>query len=177
MSKAPKGLPEDCKETLFALTNVLTPQTEDLVIDDLQEKIQRDANRMILEFPKLMRWGFIIGIRFFEWLPFIFGFGLSRFSKLSPKHQNKYVAGWAFSRIIAKREFFKTLRAFVMLVFFCDERAWEYVGYDPEPHLKQRIQMRKDMLAQHEPKSEVGGRRSEDPGERDENEVGIRYKV
>lgn len=174
MSRYLKGVPSNCAKVLIALSHVLTPQSEDLVLDGVEEVIIRNANKLIREFPTLFRLGFIFGIRLFEWLPFLFGFGLRRFSKLSSKHQRGYVDNWAESRFIPKREFFKTLRTVVMIGFFSDKRVWTYVGYDPEPHLAQRIQMRKDLLAKQ--RSEGDENKEEREGIKEKVE-GISYKV
>jgi len=156
MSKPFKGMPEVCQKVMIALSKILVPRNDDLVLDGIDDYLLRYGNKMMNEMPKLLRFGLFMGMRVFEWLPFIFGFGLSRFSKLNSRHQAEYIKGWAESRLLPKREFFKTLRAFVMLIVYSNKQIWEYIGYDPEPHLKQRIQMRKDLLAQQEPKSKNG---------------------
>lgn len=139
-------LPTDIRHLLKALIQVLVPPTDQLPLEGIEEKIVSDADRLLFEFPKLFQWGLIWGMRLFNGLPFIFGFGLMTFVSLSAISQKKYVDGWAQSKIIIKREFFKTLKAFVLLVYFSDKRVWEYIGYDPEPHMKERIKLREEIL-------------------------------
>ena len=140
-----KALPRDITRVLLRLAENLFPSAE-FSLEGIEGDLVKNFERMVKEFPQCFRWGFFLGIRLFEWLPFLFGFGFSRFSFLPPQRQMAYVDNWAFSRFIPKREFFKTLRAFVMLIVFSDKRVWEYIGYDPEPHIEQRIQMRTEWL-------------------------------
>ncbi|MBI4411116.1 MAG: hypothetical protein HY541_01370 [Deltaproteobacteria bacterium] len=154
MPPSRKSLPKDIARVLLKLAENLFPRSE-FDLQGIEHDLVKNCERMIAEFPKCFRWGFFLGIRLFEWLPFLFGFGFSRFSSLPEPRQMTYVDHWALCRFIPKREFFKTLRAFVMLVVFSDKRVWEYIGYDPEPHIKQRIQMRKDFLAQEDGRKTV----------------------
>ncbi len=146
MTSCFRVFPADIRHFLKALIPVLVPPTDQLPLEGIAEKILSDADRLIFEFPKLFRWGLVWGMRFFNWLPFLFGFGLITFVNLSAESQKKYVDGWAQSKIIVKREFFKTLKAFVLLVYFSDKRVWDYIGYDPEPHMQERIKLREDIL-------------------------------
>ncbi|MBI2338962.1 MAG: hypothetical protein HYU99_01140 [Deltaproteobacteria bacterium] len=146
MPPSRKSLPKTIVQVLLRLAENLFPRSEfDLV--GVEGDIVKNCERMVHEFPKCFRWGFFLGVRLFEWLPFLCGFGFARFTKLSPQSQMAYVDRWALAKFIPMREFFKTLRAFVMLVVFSDRRLWEYIGYDPDPHIKQRIEMRKEWLA------------------------------
>ena len=145
MPPAGKSLPKYIIRVFLRLAENLFPPAE-FNLEGIENDLVRNFRRMVKEFPKCFRWGFFLGIRLFEWLPFLFGFGFSRFSSLPPQRQMTYVDNWACCRFVPKREFFKTLRAFVMLVVFSDRRVWEYIGYNPEPHIRERIKMREEWL-------------------------------
>lgn len=146
MSKSNRRLPQDIQKTLVALAFVLAPPAPGLDMSGVEESIVANSSRLIFEFPKLFRWGLTWGVRLFEWFPVLFGYGLLKFSSLSLACRRKYVDQWAHNRIIFIREFFITLKALVFVVYFSDKRIWHYIGYDPEPHLKERIQLRETIL-------------------------------
>lgn len=133
----------------------LVPQPEDLHLNNIEESVVFNAGRMVFEFSPIFRRVFIWAIRFFEWTPLLFGFGFSRFSRLSEKKQLKYVDNWALSRVVVKREIFKTFKGLITLVYFSDKRIWSYIGYDPATHMAERIQMRENIIAQEQ--TEVEG--------------------
>ncbi len=141
-----KRLPQDVQKTLVALAFVLAPPPPGLDMSGIEESLVANSSRLIFEFPKLFRWGLIWGIRFFEWFPVLFGYGLLKFSSLSLQCRREYANQWASNRIILLREFFITLKAMVFVVYFSDKRIWNYIGYDPEPHLRERIQLREKIL-------------------------------
>lgn len=143
-------LPKDVKKVMKVLIRNLVPQPEDLHLNNIEESVIFNAGRMVFEFPPLFRRSFVWAVRFFEWTPLLFGFGLSRFSHLSEKKQLKYVDNWALSCSVVKREIFKVLKGLIMIVYFSDKRVWSYIGYDPAPHMAERIQMRENIIAQEQ---------------------------
>lgn len=106
--------------------------------------------RLIAEFSPLNRLGFFMVLRFLEWGTFLFGFGFQRFSAMGIERQTKYLEGWRDSRFFFKREFFKALRGVTNLVFYSDRRVWAAIGYDPEPHMEERIRLRQEILRREE---------------------------
>lgn len=141
-----KTLPKSVEHVLKILSRHLVPPTGALKVQDIEEEVVRDARRILFEFPLFYRWGFLLGILFLEYSPFLFGFGLSRFTRLKHDLQSKYVDDWAHSRIIAKREFFKGVKGLILIVYFSDRQVWEYIGYDPDPHLAERIALRDKLV-------------------------------
>ncbi len=142
-------LPEDIKKVLLVLAVNLAPPSPALDIEGIGEEIIRGSSRLIGEFPKLFRWGFFMGIRLFEYIPFFFGYGPKRFTNLKPALQMRYVNSWASCRVIPLREFFKTIKAMVLMVYFSDKRVWAYIGYDPTPHLQERMALRGEVLKKY----------------------------
>lgn len=145
-----KLLPTDVDQILRALSLTLAPPIPELNMDGILDEMTRMSGRLTFEFPTLFRKGLIWGIRLFNWLPLLFGFGRLRFVSLSPEKQKAYVDTWAKSRIIPVREFFKTLKAMVLTVYFSDKRVWDYLGYYPEPHMNERIALRETVLQKYE---------------------------
>lgn len=149
MSEA-KHLPKDIKRILKALVLVVVPIDSELQIQDMEQGMERGMTQIINEFASCFRWGFLMGLRFFEWSPLLFGYGFVRFSSLSLPKQEKYVESWANSRLIFKREFFKAASGLAKIVFFSMKEVWNYIGYNPEPHMRERIELRKKLMEQGE---------------------------
>lgn len=145
MSEA-KTLPNDVKRILKALVLVVVPVHSELQINDMEHGMERGMTQILNEFTGFFRWGFLMGLRFFEWSPLLFGYGFIRFSSLSLQKQEKYVESWANSRLIFKREFFKAASGLAKVVFFSMKEVWNYIGYHPEPHMKERIELRERLL-------------------------------
>lgn len=131
---------------LQALIRNLVPPTEALDYTSLELEAVRAMARLVREFPKFFRWGFMATLVLFEYLPFVFGFGTSRFSHLPPERQFQYMDGWAKSRLSLRREIFVSLRGVVLLAYCSNKRVWEYIGYQPEGHMRERIQLREEIL-------------------------------
>lgn len=146
MASSRKELPSDIVHVILALIPKLVPPVSEVSVEGIEQNVIRDLGRILFEFPKIFRFLFLTGIRLFEWLPVLFGFGFTRFSRLSGHHQERYIENWANSQIIIKREFFKTIKGGIMLTYFADRRVWKYIGYDPDPHMAGRIQLRKEIL-------------------------------
>lgn len=145
-----KTLPLGAARVIKALVHVLVPPVPELADEGIEETVVRDVGRILFEFQKFFRWGFILGLALFEWLPFLSGFGFVRFSSLSPENRARYVAEWAESRLLPKREFFKGVKGIVIMIYFSDRRVWSYINYDPVPHMEEKIQLRQDILARTE---------------------------
>lgn len=141
-----KKLPLDALAAIKSLIFVLAPPVRDLDLPNIEETIIHQMTRMVHEFPVFFRWGYCLGLMLFEWLPFLFGFGSTRFSKLSIVAQNQYTASWAHSRWVPLREFFKAIKGLIFMIYFSDPRVWAYIGYDPKPHMAERIKMREGIL-------------------------------
>jgi len=135
------------RKVIKILVNCIVPPAKDFAPDDIEDKIIRDSERMVFELPKLTRLFFILGVHLFDWLPFLSGLGFSRFTRLSAEKRIKYVDSWAHSKQSFKREFFKALKTIITLTYFSDSRVWDYLGYDPAPHVVERIQLRKTILS------------------------------
>jgi hypothetical protein len=141
-----KSLPADIRRILHRLTLIVIPVPSDLKLDGIEEIVTTGVGRMFFEYPPLFRMLFKLGIRVFDWLPFFFGFGFSRFTRLSETHAEHYVDCWAKSRLYALREFFIGMKALLALVYFSDRRVWDYLGYDPDTHVAERMALREAIL-------------------------------
>jgi len=139
-------LPSDIIHIIKALTPVLVPTPHDLPMPDLSERVAERATGLIFHFSRLFRLGLIWNLRFFNWLPIFFGFGRLTFLQLKKEQQEEYIGRWASHRIFFFRELFQPMKALVIMMAFSDERVWQYIGYEPYPHLKERIKMREEYL-------------------------------
>lgn len=144
MSRSAQELRAAQNGILMAMAPHFCPGNEQLNFD--HDQFVNIFNRFLREFPKLYYWGFILGLILFEWLPCASFARLSRFTQLSQSAQLKYLQSWELSRLYAKREFFKAVRGMIQLCYGFDHEFWKYIGYDPEPHIKERIALRQKLL-------------------------------
>jgi len=131
---------------LQALLPHFFPEKDDLGLSDLDQILIEKGSRLIAEFSPFFRWGYLMGLRFFERAPFLFGFGFKRFTSLSFAKQENYINRWSRSSFIAIKEFFKTIRALILMISYADPRVWVHFGYAPEEHLREKIALRQKLL-------------------------------
>lgn len=139
-------LPKDIARVLEALLYYLVPEAHTDIYRGLNQEVLVGSERILREFQWLIRFGFFLGVRLFNWLPFLFGYGFTQFTRLSPEMQTRYAESWALSRLSFKREFFQGLKGLVLVVCFSNQRLWKEIGYEPKTHLAGRIQMRQDLM-------------------------------
>jgi hypothetical protein len=69
-------------------------------------------------------------LRVFEHGTYLFDLQRKRFTRLSPAHQDRYLAGWMNSTLGARRIVFRALKALAANGFYQDPRSWPPIGYD-----------------------------------------------
>lgn len=134
------------RKILLHSFRVLAPHSDKIELSGIEEKILSDCQAILGEMMPLFRRGFLFGLWLLEHLCFLFGFGFKKFTHLSPEAQKKYLESWDHSRWVSFREFFKSLRGLILMSFYSDPRVWAYIGYDPLPHLEERIELRQKLL-------------------------------
>jgi hypothetical protein len=65
----------------------------------------------------------------FEYLPIFFLFKPKRFSRLSPKDQERYIAAWGTSSIGLFRSGFRVLKSLSVSTYYQNPAAWDAIGY------------------------------------------------
>lgn len=150
MPSSKRSVPSDLKRVLSAMSQTFVPDTGGADLTGIENEVISGCGRLMFNFSKLTIWLVTWGLRFLEWFPFLFGFGFNRFSKLSLESRTRYLDGWARSRWSVRREFFKAMKGLVMMAYFADRRIWNYIGYNPEPHMEERIRMREEILEKGE---------------------------
>lgn len=113
----------------------------------MTESVLQGISQLLFEYSPLFRRLFLLGIHAFEWMPFFFGFGLTRFTRLSQTLAEAYIHRWESCRFFALREFFKGFKAVLTLVYFSDRTVWRYLGYDPDAHVARRLELRQEILS------------------------------
>lgn len=141
-----REFPSDLNKTLIALSPIFLPNQDNLDFRPQYEGLSKRCFHFMKQFSTLGRLAFFWTLRFFEWFPFLFGFGLSRFSSLSQSLQEKYVDQWFHSRFLARREFMKGVKSLIMIHLLSDPAVWDYIECQPEVHIKERIKMRQAYL-------------------------------
>ncbi|OGP09641.1 MAG: hypothetical protein A2048_03845 [Deltaproteobacteria bacterium GWA2_45_12] len=145
-----KSLPKDVQKLFSVLLQHFIPPPPDLNLDGIERSINHILARYILALSPLLRYGLLILLKFFEWGPFFFGFGLIRFSNLNFNLQLKYIDKWNHSRVNQLREFLNGVRGMIMAAAMMDKRIWEYVGYAPEEHIHEKIKQHEQLMSSME---------------------------
>ncbi len=66
----------------------------------------------------------------FEHLPPLIIFRLSRFSRLGPADQDRYIDAWGTSRIALLRTGFRVLKNLSVSTYYQNPATWKELGYD-----------------------------------------------
>jgi hypothetical protein len=123
----------------------------DLLIHGRDDQLITRMTLILREFPRLQRLGFVLGILFFDYAPFLFGCGARRFVNLPPTVQQDYVQRWLDCRSSVLRETCKGIRGLVLVCYFSHTDIWKYIGYDPVGHVHERIRLRRELTGQSIP--------------------------
>lgn len=67
----------------------------------------------------------------FELLPAVFILMPKRFSRLQDQYKERYLRGWATSRLMPRRMVFSALKKVSLLGFYSSDRELEAIGYEP----------------------------------------------
>ena len=84
-------------------------------IDVLPQPIRQDIQRLIL---------------LFEYLPPLVIFRLSRFSRLRPDDQDRYIEAWGTSRIALLRTGFRVLKNLSVSTYYQNPATWKALGHE-----------------------------------------------
>lgn len=85
---------------------------------------------ILSQLPEEIRDQFSLLLNFFEHATPLFGAGLSRFTRLSPERQERYVRSWMDSRLRFRQMAFAALKMFVQLSYYAGEKTWRALRYD-----------------------------------------------
>lgn len=144
--KKPFKLSARACRVILALKSALIQVPPELVVRDVDHLLLLRAELLIRQFPRTFRWGFLMGIYLFDRLTFFFGHGVLRFVQLKDDSRRQYCDRWLHSRFRFFRDVITGLRGLVMVTYFSNQDIWQYIGYDPHTHVKQRIAMREALL-------------------------------
>lgn len=122
----------------------LVPSPSDFPLEALEDKVLACCHRLVAQMTPLFRLGFRLGMWFFDHLCFLFGLGFKKFTNLSFDDQKRYLDRWENGPVITQ-EFFKSFRGVILMAFYSDARVWSYIGYDPRPHLDERIALKQKL--------------------------------
>lgn len=151
VSSQKKNLPGFIERFLVSFAYACIPEVRSLIPPEKMARvIQEDTYLMLFHLPVFMQRVLKIGMMVFEWTPLLWGFGFKRFSKMTEETQLAYINDWTYSRLAPKRDLVKGLRALVMTVTCDQEPVWNYIGYAPEKHIQDRIQLRQKITGEKE---------------------------
>ena len=83
-------------------------------IGTLPAPMQKDIRRLVM---------------LFEYLPPLVIFRLSRFSRLSPQNQDRYIEAWGTSRFALLRTGFRVLKGLSVSTYYQNPAAWKAIHY------------------------------------------------
>ena len=84
-------------------------------IEMLPPPISKDIQRLVL---------------LFEYLPPLVIFRFSRFSRLKPEDQDRYIEAWGTSRIGLLRTGFRVLKNLSVSTYYQNPATWKAIGYE-----------------------------------------------
>lgn len=140
------GLPASVKKVLVAVLHFILPESKTEKFSECHEALLRDAPLIIGEMQGFQRWGFFIGIKLFSLLPFLFGFGFKKFSSLSDDKQFHYIDKWSKSDVSFFRDLWKGMSSIVIMIAFSQKSVWNEIGYFPDEHMEERINLRRKLM-------------------------------
>jgi hypothetical protein len=120
---------------LRALAEVVKPRSAEFNLD-LANYLDDFVDRYVGYFPLHLRLGFPMGLLLLEFGPIIFSLKFSRFSKLSIEERTAHVKLWNESKMAARRDLIKGVKALVLVGFYSHPKVMEHIGYDIEAHIK-----------------------------------------
>lgn len=149
MKAKPYMLSLKSKKILKALCEGLIVEPIELKIENKEEKLMQRCEILIRELPTLLRIAFIVGLKLFNRLTFLFGFDFKAFHRLETTQKTKYIEKWLNSSFIPMRELTKGYRGVVMLCYFSLPEVWDYITYPAVQHAAEKIKLRQELLQQN----------------------------
>ena len=117
-------------------SRMLAPAPEAATVPDLPDPFScvRFADGYLARLPPHLSSDVRALIQLVEHSPFLFSLSPSRFTRLSPTHQDAILDGWATSRLTVRRQGFVALKSLAMMAFYGDPRTFAIPGF-PGPML------------------------------------------
>lgn len=142
---------ERVRKIIISIADAFIDIPDDLTINNKNDELIDRCQKIIRQFPFVMRIGFILGILLFDRLTLFFGFGFRRFAQLNISEQREYVGKWMNSPSHSLRNLITGLRGFVMVTFFSHKDIWKYINYEPVGHSQAKIALREKLLREVNP--------------------------
>jgi len=114
---------------LAALARVIVGNVGELP-DPVESGAISRLDSLLAQLPEEIRQQFSLLLNFFEHAPPLFGKGISRFTKLSPQKQERYLLSWRDSSLSFRKMAFGALKMFVQLAYYAGDATWKVLGYD-----------------------------------------------
>jgi len=141
-----KKLPDQIKKIVLALSPELAPIPADIDQATHEEFVIHEITKLIYEIPLFFRWGLFASLWLFNVLPVFSGYGFKRFISQPADKKNVYIRSWADSRHAFKRDVFKAVKGIIALVTLSHSVLWKEMGYEPQSHLEERINLRQKII-------------------------------
>lgn len=109
-------------DVLLPATGGFPPHRELGTVLAVDEELSKWENVRSKDVPVLLR--------LIEHGTLLFGFSLSRFTRLTPEDKAAYLGGWGESSLNAKRAGFVALKGLLGFYYFAHPQVWPHIGYD-----------------------------------------------
>lgn len=132
------------RRTLRSLSRAIAPV--ELGIRGLEERVLNDIERQLRHFPRLHRWGFIVGLCFVEWGAPLGGWGLLPLSLLKRDQATARLYKLLHSRVTPVRLFANGARVLVSLSAYGHPKVEEHFSFERLRWRAQRRATREALL-------------------------------
>jgi hypothetical protein len=89
----------------------------------------KNVEALLGRLPADVRKDFGLGLRLFEWGPWVIGFHFSRFTNLDPAGAKAYCEAWQSGNTI-QRGVFGALKQIIYMSYWREPATWGPIGYD-----------------------------------------------
>lgn len=151
---------------LTAIVRAVAPMEDGPRVPDLLERVTTGVRVQMAYFPALLARGFVVAIHLVDWSPVWRFRSLRRLRSLPRAAAVRHLEALGESRIGALRNLLFPLRAAVLSAYFDQPEVHRAIGYDPLSFMKERIELRRRLLASETAKAadlieptKVGGAR------------------
>lgn len=141
-SPAPAAEPEitplspRARATVDALVRAVLP-TRPKPTEDLIRRVVDEVEVSISYLPPSAGIPFAAGLAALEWLAVLQAPGCSRFSRLDPDRATLYLHRWGGSLLSLQRDFFKAVKAMVMIAYYEQPEIMAHLDYDPQGFIEE----------------------------------------
>ena len=143
------------RRTLLSMSRAIAPV--ELGVKNLDEEIVNHIEHQLRRFPRIHRFGFLLGLQFVEWCAPLGGWGVIPLSFLSREQATRRLYKLLHSQCTPVRLLLNGLRVLICLSAYGNAEVEEYFGVERRRWRSQRIKTRQALLARDGLLDEISG--------------------